>query len=244
MIQDTSSMDRPVVGRAHAAHDASSSRSAVVAAADPRRVLFPSVRRWARAETRGRRDDAALRAPSRAAICCATSRVQGRVVASLHPTLFSSGQGIVSLRTKAGAQVQQRRRAGHDRLEGAAVRARTGARAAALDPRGARAAEDRRAADAAPRAAAGRPAHAAARSGEARSSTRNETHVQRRSEQQGRLRDRAGRRAHRADGARAGEERARPLARDARLRSRRRASSRCVSQQSVAARPAASASTS
>jgi len=31
--------------------------------------------------------------------------VQGRVVASLHPTLFSPAQGIVSLRTKAGSQV-------------------------------------------------------------------------------------------------------------------------------------------
>ena len=33
--------------------------------------------------------------------------MQGRVVASLHPTLFSPGQGIVSLHTNAGAQVRQ-----------------------------------------------------------------------------------------------------------------------------------------
>jgi HlyD family secretion protein len=32
--------------------------------------------------------------------------VQGRVVAALSPTLFSPGQGIVSLRTHAGSQVK------------------------------------------------------------------------------------------------------------------------------------------
>lgn len=68
-------------------------------------VLFPSIRRFVRAETAV--DAATLRiaAVTRGDLLRDVS-VQGRVVASLHPTLFSPGQGIVSLRTKAGSQVR------------------------------------------------------------------------------------------------------------------------------------------
>ena len=103
MIQDTSSMDR-----------------AVVAARNPRTILilaiaaialivlgaifFPSVRRWMRAETAV--DSSTLRfgVVTRGDLQRDIS-VQGRVIAALHPTLYSPGQGIVSVRTKAGAQV-------------------------------------------------------------------------------------------------------------------------------------------
>lgn len=69
-------------------------------------VLFPSIRRWASAETAV--DGASLRfgTVTRGDLMRDIS-VQGRVVASLHPTLFSPGQGIVSLRTKAGANVKR-----------------------------------------------------------------------------------------------------------------------------------------
>ena len=69
-------------------------------------VLFPSVRRWFRAERAV--DATALRfaVVTRGDLQRDIS-VQGRVVAALRPTLFSPGQGIVSLRTRAGAQVRK-----------------------------------------------------------------------------------------------------------------------------------------
>jgi HlyD family secretion protein len=69
-------------------------------------VLFPSVRTWMRAEKAV--DASSLRyAVVKRGDLLRDVSVQGRVVASLHPTLFSPGQGIVSLRTKAGSQVRQ-----------------------------------------------------------------------------------------------------------------------------------------
>ena len=98
-------MDRPIVG-----------------ARVPRRVLFlgigagllivaalfllPSFRRWARADRSV--DASAVRfAVVTRGDLMRDIAVQGRVIASLHPTLFSPGQGIISVRTKAGAQVQK-----------------------------------------------------------------------------------------------------------------------------------------
>jgi HlyD family secretion protein len=103
MIQDTSSMDRPV-------ETSRITRPMVIAAAATIAILilavflFPSVRRWARAETAVDSTTLRIAAVTRGELMRDVS-VQGRVVASLHPTLFSPGQGIVSLRTKAGSQV-------------------------------------------------------------------------------------------------------------------------------------------
>lgn len=69
-------------------------------------VLFPSVRRWASAEKAVDATTLRFGTVQRGDLLRDVS-VQGRVVASLHPTLFSSGQGIVSLHTKAGSQVQR-----------------------------------------------------------------------------------------------------------------------------------------
>lgn len=69
-------------------------------------VLFPSIRRWTSAERSVDSTTLRIATVSRGELQRDIS-VQGRVVASLHPTLFSPGQGIVSLRTKAGAQVKQ-----------------------------------------------------------------------------------------------------------------------------------------
>jgi HlyD family secretion protein len=105
MIQDTSSMDRPVVtGR--------TLRTPIVAAIAVGAilvlaiVLFPSIRRWVRAEKSVDATTLRFGTVGRGDLLRDVS-VQGRVVASLHPTLFSSGQGIVTLRTKAGAQVRR-----------------------------------------------------------------------------------------------------------------------------------------
>jgi len=106
MINDTSSMDRPVLthaGRTSRRQLLAGGAALVLLAAGA--VLYPSVRRWTRAD----------RAVDASSIRFATVvrgdlqrdvAVQGRVVASLHPTFFASAQGVVSLRTKAGAQVR------------------------------------------------------------------------------------------------------------------------------------------
>lgn len=104
MIQDTSSMDRPVaaprVNRTVIYAGAVAIALLVLTA-----VLFPSIRRWARAETAVDATTLRIAAVTRGDLLRDIS-VQGRVVASLHPTLFSPGQGIVTLRTKAGSQVK------------------------------------------------------------------------------------------------------------------------------------------
>ena len=79
---------------------------AVVAVLILSAVLFPSIRRWASAEKAVDATTLRFGTVQRGDLLRDVS-VQGRVVASLHPTLFSSGQGIVSLRTKAGSQVRR-----------------------------------------------------------------------------------------------------------------------------------------
>jgi hypothetical protein len=73
--------------------------------------LFPSIRRWMRAEKAIDATSLRFASVERGDLLRDVS-VQGRVVASLHPTLFSPGQGIVSLRTRAGSQVRTGDRAG------------------------------------------------------------------------------------------------------------------------------------
>lgn len=104
-IENTSSMDRPIAaGRTPRATALIAVSIAAVLILGV--VLFPSVRRWFRAERAV--DATALRfaVVTRGDLQRDIS-VQGRVVAALRPTLFSPGQGIVSLRTRAGAQVRK-----------------------------------------------------------------------------------------------------------------------------------------
>lgn len=104
MIQDASSMDRPVVAtRPRATIYVSLAGAALLILIA---TLFPALRRWMRAETAV--DSTGLRfgVVTRGDLSRDLS-VQGRVVASLHPTLFSSGPGIVSIRMKAGSQARQ-----------------------------------------------------------------------------------------------------------------------------------------
>jgi HlyD family secretion protein len=104
MIEDTSSMDRPVATpRASKAMIGGIVIAVLLLLA---LALYPSIRRWTRAERSI--DSTSLRfAVVTRGDLQRDIAVQGQVVASLHPTLFSPGQGIVSLRTKAGSQVQQ-----------------------------------------------------------------------------------------------------------------------------------------
>jgi HlyD family secretion protein len=103
MMHDTSSMDRPVAAPRKP-------RALAIAAA----ALFlgalafaiPAARRWSSADRAV--DAATLRfgTVTRGDLQRDLS-VQGRIVASLSPTLFSPGQGIVTLRTRAGSQVRR-----------------------------------------------------------------------------------------------------------------------------------------
>ena len=104
MIQDTSSMDRPIAASRITRPMVIAGIAAVVLLIIAA-LLFPSVRRWARAETAVDATTLRIAAVTRGDLLRDVS-VQGRVIASLHPTLFSPGQGIVSLRTKAGSQVR------------------------------------------------------------------------------------------------------------------------------------------
>lgn len=105
MIHNTSSMDRAVEAP-RSTKKLVLLVSAVVVLAIAAAVLYPSVRRWTRAERAVDATTLRIATVTRGDLLRDIS-VQGRVVAALHPTLFSPGQGIVSLRTKAGAQVRQ-----------------------------------------------------------------------------------------------------------------------------------------
>src|SRR3954468_18722294 len=103
MMHNTSSMDRPVAATRKP-------RTIVIAVAATLflaalALAIPAARGWWSAH---RAVDAAtlrLGTVTRGDLLRDLS-VQGRVVASLSPTLFSPGQGIVSLRTHAGSQVK------------------------------------------------------------------------------------------------------------------------------------------
>lgn len=103
-IQGTSSMDRNVVSRSPRVPlpVAIAAAVAVVALA----VMFPLMRRWWRAERSVDVTTVRIASVIRGDLQRDIS-VQARVVAALHPTLFSAAQGIVSVRTKAGTQVRK-----------------------------------------------------------------------------------------------------------------------------------------
>ena len=104
MIHNSSSMDRPVAAQRNPRLLIAAAVAAVVLIAAG--FALPSIARWSRADRAV--DSSALRfATVTRGDLVRDISVQGRVVASLSPTLFSSGQGIVSLRTRAGSQVKQ-----------------------------------------------------------------------------------------------------------------------------------------
>src|SRR5688500_5297641 len=105
MIPTTSSMDRPVVAprvsrRTRIVVGVAVGTLIMVA------ILSPTLLRWARADRAV--DSAALRygTVQRGDLQRDVS-VQGRVVAALRPTLFSSANGVVSVRTQEGSVVRK-----------------------------------------------------------------------------------------------------------------------------------------
>ncbi|HYK04353.1 MAG TPA: efflux RND transporter periplasmic adaptor subunit [Thermoanaerobaculia bacterium] len=104
MIHNSSSMDRPAAAQRNPRIIIAAVAGVVLLIVAA--VVFPAVRRWFVAEKSVDAKTIRLATVSRGDLLRDIS-VQARVVASLSPTLFSPGQGIVSLRTRAGSQVKQ-----------------------------------------------------------------------------------------------------------------------------------------
>lgn len=106
MIQGTSAMDKAVaqpkgLGRRNVILMAAGGAALLVAA-----VLAPAVLRWMRAERAIDSNRLNVGVVSRGDLDRDVS-AQGRIVAALHPTLFSPVAGIVALSVKAGTEVRK-----------------------------------------------------------------------------------------------------------------------------------------
>ncbi len=105
MIENSSPMDRRVAGPRTMRIPALA--AAIAAAAILGAVLLlPAVHRWWRADRAIDATTIRTAVVTRGDLSRDIS-VQARVVAALHPTLFSPAQGIVSLKTKAGMQARK-----------------------------------------------------------------------------------------------------------------------------------------
>jgi HlyD family secretion protein len=106
MIRDTAAMDRPARRRRLTARRALLLAVALVGLAGGAALLAPYVQRWLAAERSV--DGSSIRIGQVVVGDLDRDLVaQGRVVAALHPTLFSPAQGIVALSVKAGAEVKK-----------------------------------------------------------------------------------------------------------------------------------------
>jgi HlyD family secretion protein len=104
MIQSTSAMDKPVE---RAKPRGRTLLIAVGAAAVlGLALLLPAARRWARAERSVEASRVRMGEVTRGDLERDVA-AQGKIVAALHPTLFSPAQGIVSLSVKAGSEVKK-----------------------------------------------------------------------------------------------------------------------------------------
>jgi HlyD family secretion protein len=106
MIPGTSSMDKVVerpqrLSKGSRAWIAAAAGAAILALA-----AVPAVRRWTKAERTVARASLRLGTVERGDLVRDAS-AQGKVVAALHPTLFSPAQGIVALKVRAGDTVKQ-----------------------------------------------------------------------------------------------------------------------------------------
>jgi HlyD family secretion protein len=104
MIENTSSMDRPAAAQRNPRLIAAGAAAVIVLIALV--VAFPAIRRWSRADRAVDASTLRIATVTRGDLVRDLS-VQARVVATLSPTLFSSGQGMVSLRTRAGSQARE-----------------------------------------------------------------------------------------------------------------------------------------
>ncbi len=104
MIHNSSSMDRPVEAQRNPRIVIAIVAGVVLLVLAA--LAFPAMRRWMTAEKSIDASTLRLATVTRGDLLRDIS-VQARVVAALSPTLFSPGQGIVSLRTRAGSQVRK-----------------------------------------------------------------------------------------------------------------------------------------
>ncbi len=105
MIQETSTMDRAV-----GASGRFSRRQLFLVAGLALVVIvalaLPAIRNWTRADRAVDSSTVRIAVVSRGDLH-REAYVQARVVAALHPTLFSPAQGVVSMRVKAGSEVKE-----------------------------------------------------------------------------------------------------------------------------------------
>ncbi len=108
MIENSSSMDRPVTVPSGFTRPRVIAAAAVALLLVAGAIAFPSIRRWARADRSIDATTLGTGVVTRGDLRREIS-VQGRVVASLHPTLVAQASGIVSLRAKGRPGREQRR---------------------------------------------------------------------------------------------------------------------------------------
>jgi len=106
MIQNASSMDRPVAAPGRLTRARLVALAALALLLLLGAIAFPAVRRWSRADRAVDATTIAIGTVTRGDLRRDVS-VQGRVVAALHPTLVAPAAGFVSLRTNAGAVVKK-----------------------------------------------------------------------------------------------------------------------------------------
>ena len=106
MIENTSSMDRPVAVPRGLTRGRAIALGGTLLLALGAALLFPSIRKWSRADRSVDATTMSIAAVTRGDLRRDVS-VQGRVVAALHPTLVAPAQGTVSLSAKAGQVVHK-----------------------------------------------------------------------------------------------------------------------------------------
>src|SRR5436305_3715875 len=106
MIENSSSMDRALAAPRGLTRRGAVALAGTIALAILAALLFPSIRKWSRADRSVDASTMSIAAVTRGDLRRDVS-VQGRVVAALHPTLVAPAQGTVSLNAKAGQVVKK-----------------------------------------------------------------------------------------------------------------------------------------
>ena len=105
MIRDASSMDRPIDKPKGLSRKTTLYGVVVLLALLALAVAYPSIRRWAQAETSVEISRIRIGEVVRGDLVRDVS-ADGRIVAAFHPTLFSPARGIVSLTARAGEVIE------------------------------------------------------------------------------------------------------------------------------------------
>jgi HlyD family secretion protein len=106
MIENVSVMDKPVEKAKGLSRGAWIATAVTAAALGLLVVALPTIRRWARAERSVSASQVRLGEVTRGVLVRDAS-ADGRIVAALHPTLFTPSAGIVTLAVKAGDPVRK-----------------------------------------------------------------------------------------------------------------------------------------